>query len=127
MKKFIVLLALLTLGGCASLQGVQSPAQAVFAAKQSYTVALTAAVAYKRLPPCAAVPVAASASPAAPALLCSDPAKVKQLQAADTAADVLLDAAEATVRSGGGNMALAIRAANEAVAAFTTVAQMLSK
>ena len=127
MKKFFFLLAFLTISGCASFQGVQTPAQGVFVAKQSYAVALTAAVAYKALPACASVPVAASASPTAPNLLCSDPVKVKQLQAADTAADLLLDGAENTVRSGGSNMQLAIKAANEAVAAFTTITTMLSK
>ena len=127
MKKLFSILALALLSACASMQSVQNPAQAVFAAKQAYAVALTAAVAYKRLPPCATVPIAASASPTAPNLLCSRPAVVKQLQAADTAADVLLDGAEATVRTGGGNTQMAIKAATEAVAAFTTVTTMLNK
>lgn len=92
----------------------QSPAQAVYQAKTDYAIALTAAVAYKRLPPC---PTASK--------VCSDPKIVKQLQAADTAAAALLDGAEVTVRQGGGNAQMAITAAQQAVAALTSVTKLL--
>lgn len=119
MKKFLVSLALVGLTACASIGGSgapgMSPQQGVFAAKQSYAVALTAAVAYKRLPPCPT-----------PSKVCSDPKVVSQLQKVDEASAALLDGAEATVRSGGGNAAMAVKAATEAVSAFTTITQSLS-
>ena len=119
MRKALALLAFVMLtgfGGCASTP--TNPQQAVFAAKQSYAVALTVAVAYKRLPACA---------PAAPKV-CSDAKVVKQLQAADNAAAALLDGAEATVRTPGAglNAATAVKAAEQAVSAFVTITSALS-
>ena len=107
---------LLTAFGCASTAPV-NPQQAVFAAKQSYAVALTVAVAYKRLPAC---------TPTSPPL-CSKPDVVATLQKVDTASSALLDAAENTVRTqgAGANVQTAITAATQAVAAFTTITQSL--
>lgn len=112
MKRFAAVLALAILSACALIP--QSPQQAVFSAKQSYAVALTAAVAYKRLPPCPT-----------PSKVCSDKKVVGQLQKADDAAAALLDGAEVTVRTGGGNVAMAIQAAQQAVAAFTSITATL--
>jgi len=118
MKGIIALLAfvVLTALGCATTP--QSAQQAVFAAKQNYAVALTVAVAYKRLPTCA---------PAAPPL-CSKPDVVATLQKVDTASSALLDAAENTVRTqgAGANVQTAIKAATEAVSAFVTITAALA-
>jgi hypothetical protein len=91
-----------------------TPAQAVFAAKTQYAAALTVAVAYKRLPRCTV------ATPP-----CSDLTIVTRLQKADDAASALLDGAEITVRAGGDNTQLAITAAQQAVAAFTSITKTL--
>jgi hypothetical protein len=80
--------ALAALIGCASTTSI-TPAQTVFAAKSAYATALTAAVAYKRLPACT------SSQP----MPCSDAGVVQQLQRADNVAAVALDAAEAAVRT----------------------------
>lgn len=107
------LLAIL-LVGCVT---PQSGAQTVFQAKQDYAVALTAAVAYKRLPACGAT---------APKL-CSDKAVVTQLQKADDAAIALLDGAETVARTGGGNVAMALSAAEQSVKAFVSLTKTLEK
>ena len=103
---------LLSAGGCATAP--QSASQAVYAAKSDYAVALTAAVAYKNLSPCPT-----------PSKICSDPKIVHQLQVADNAAAALLDGAEVTVRAGGTNAQMAVTAAQQAVAAFTSVTKLL--
>jgi hypothetical protein len=113
MRKLLAVALLALTAACAVTP--QSPQQAVFAAKQDYAVALTVAVAYRRLPAC---------GPAAPPV-CSDKAVVTRLQKADDAAAALLDGAEATVRAGGGNVQMAITAAQQAVAALTSVTQTL--
>ncbi len=112
-----MLTALLLLAGCAAAP--QSPQQAVFEAKSSYAVALTAAVAYKRLPDCAR-----AAQP------CSDKAVVAQLQKADTVASVALDSAENAVRSPGFGQSVvssAVAAAQAALQAFTSITATLGK
>ncbi len=116
MKRILAILILTTVAACAGVSAPQSPQQAVFAAKQSYAVALTAAVAYKRLPPCPTV-----------TKVCSDPKVIAQLQKIDDASAALLDGAEATVRTGGGNVQMAITAAQQAVAAFSSITQTLGK
>lgn len=116
MKRILASAFLIVLMGCAGVTATLDPQQAVFAAKQSYAIALTAAVAYRRLPPCPNV------SP-----LCRDAKVLAQLQKIDDASAALLDGAEATVRSGGGNVAMAITAAQQAVAAFTSITQTLGK
>jgi hypothetical protein len=86
MKMLIAVIAL-AIAGCATPQSSQ---QSVFQAKTAYAVALTTAVAYKRLPDCATRPQP-----------CSDKAVVAQLQKADTVAATALDAAETAVRTPG--------------------------
>ena len=110
------LLIAVLLAGCAS---PQSPQQAVFEAKQSYAVALTAAVAYKRLPDCATRPQP-----------CSDKAVVAQLQKADTVASTALDAAENAVRTPGFGkevLSSAVAAANSALTAFVSITSTLRR
>lgn len=117
LRSFALALAVVAggLAGCATAgPGSLTPQTTVFAAKSSYAVGLQAAVAYKRLPPCAT-----------PAVLpCSDPALVARLQKADVAAAATLDAAELAVRMGGSTETRdkAIAAAQAAVSAFTTLA-----
>ncbi len=114
MKKLLAVFVLTLVASCASVTATVSPQQAVFAAKQDYAVALTAAVAYKRLPPC---PTATK--------ICKDAKVIAQLQKIDDASAALLDGAETTVRSGGTGAALAITAAQQAVSAFTTITKTL--
>lgn len=97
----LILAAAFAIAGCAATTSGTSPPgttttvagataeRTVFAAKSAYAVALTAAVAYKRLPVCAATPT----------LPCSSPVIVAQLQKADNVAAGALDAAEAAVRT----------------------------
>lgn len=110
------ILAIAALAGCQTTP--QNPAQAVYAAHGTYTVALTAAVQYKRLPPCA---------PAVKNIPCSNQAVVADLQKADDTAYAALSVAQRLVR---GNesptaMAQAIDAAVRAVRAFASIAQRL--
>lgn len=116
----VLAVALLSASACTTSPPAapQSPQQAVYAAKASYAVALSAAVAYKKLPTCTA----------GGAPLCSDPKVVATLQKVDTASIALLDAAEATVRTpgAGANAQTAVTAATQAVAAFTTITQALA-
>lgn len=103
--------------GCATAP--QNPAQAVYAAHGTYTVALTAAVKYKQLPPCGA--------PTSPAL-CSKREVVAQLQKADDVAFTALQAAQRIIRSadsGPGTIQTAIFNANQAVQAFASIAKTL--
>ncbi|MCR4299332.1 MAG: hypothetical protein NUV75_11405 [Gallionella sp.] len=119
MKAIIAVLSLVLLtafNGCASTP--TNPQQAVFSAKQSYAVALTVAVAYRRLPACGSP----TATP-----ICSKPDVVATLKKVDTASSALLDAAENTVRTqgAGANAQTAITAATQAVAAFQTITNAL--
>jgi hypothetical protein len=92
-------------GSAASAQ----PQQVVYQAKVAFNTALTAAVAYKRLPTCA-VPAR---------LPCSDPAVVAQLTKAANVADAALDAAEDAVRTPGFGTSVLSSAAAAAQAALT--------
>jgi hypothetical protein len=95
----------------------QTPEQGVYAAKQSYAIALSIAVAYRRLPVCGGATA-----------LCAKPELVATLQKLDDATAALLDGAENTVRMEGSgvNADTAVKAANEAVAAFTTITAVLN-
>jgi hypothetical protein len=120
MKKALALLACaVALAGCSTTGALpETPQQAVFAAKSTYSTALTAAVAYKRLPAC-------SAAVKPP---CSDPAMVAQLQKADNVAAAALDAAEAAARTpqiGQSAAARAVQAAQASLAALTTLIAQL--
>lgn len=112
-----ILFAAALLTACATTP--QNPAQAVYAAHGTYTVALTAAVKYKQLPACTL--------PAAPPL-CAKPEVVAQLQRADDAAYTALSTAQKLVRStteGAGTIQGAIFNATQAVNAFAAVAKAL--
>lgn len=119
MKRLIAgaILAIAMLAGCASTP--QNPAQAVYAAHGTYTVALTAAVKYKQLPACT--------QPAAP-LLCAKPEVVRQLQQADDVAYTALSTAQRIVRNtneGASTIQTAVFNATQAVNAFATIAKTL--
>jgi uncharacterized protein YcfL len=88
-SRALILSIALAVAGCASTTTSTTPAQTVFAAKSAYATALTAAVAYKRLPACS------STQP----MPCSDAGVVQQLQRADNVAASALDAAESAVRT----------------------------
>lgn len=119
MKRLLLMatLAAAMLTGCATTP--QNPQQAVYAAHGTYTVALTAAVKYKQLPPCD--------KPAAPPV-CSKPEVVAQLQKADDVAYSALSAAQKIVRNtteSAGSVQTAIFNANQAVGAFAAIAKTL--
>lgn len=112
-KKSLIV-AVLLLSGCAT---PETPQQAVFQAKSSYAVALTAAVAYKRLPDCSRAPQP-----------CSDKAVVVQLQKADNVASTALDAAETAARSPGFGqdiVSTAVGSAKAALSAFLSITSTL--
>jgi hypothetical protein len=96
----------------------QTPAQSVYAAQGAYASALTVAVAYKQLPTCDQAPRPT---------LCSDKAVVAKLQAADDVAYAALSAAQNIVRTPGAgvNVQTAIAAAEQAVAALTSITATL--
>ena len=114
MKRFLLAAVMAaSLAGCAAI-APESPQQAVFQVKSGYATALTAAVAYKKLPGCK-VPVQQP---------CSDAKVVAQMQKADNVAAGALDAAEAAVRTPGfGKNAVtsALGAARAALAAFVSI------
>jgi hypothetical protein len=98
----------------------QSPAQAVYASTATYDAALTVAVAYKNLPPCA---------PSSPPI-CSDPGVVATLQRADNVAFEALSSAQRVVRVPGQSQSAlqtAVQWANEAVAAFSRITATLQR
>jgi len=113
--KRLFIVALLALSACATAP--QSPAQAVYAAHGNYAAALTVAVAYRRLPPCA---------PSGPPL-CSDKRIVADLQKADNVAFDALSAAQRVARApgAGANVQTAINAANQAIGAFSSITASL--
>ena len=119
MKKllFSIILAVAMATGCASAP--QNPAQAVYVAHGTYTVALTAAVNYKRLPACG--------KPTSPPL-CSKPEVVAQLQKADDVAFTALQAAQRIIRAPDASattIQTALFNANQAIAAFEAIAKTL--
>lgn len=118
MKRLIALTIALLITACSTAP--QTPAQAVFAADSTYLVALQAAVAYKKLPPCE--------QPAAPTL-CSSAAVVAKLQQADDTAYAALSEAQTLVRSTApaDKVAAAVQIATEAVKVFAAIAQGVSK
>lgn len=126
MKRFTALCAALafialTGFGCSTTPsaGTLTPQQSVFEAEAAYEVALTAAVAYRKLPACGA-----SAPP------CSTPAVVAQLQHAQPAARMALDAAQAAVTTPGFGtdvVSTATGVAQAALKAFTAITSTLPK
>ena len=110
-RLFIAAALAAVLAGCAT---PQSPAQAIYQAKEGRVAALQAAVQYKRLPTCA--------SPVQPP--CKTEAAVIQLQKADDTAKAALDAAETAVRSkdfGKDVASTAVATALAALQAFTAI------
>lgn len=114
-------LAALTLAACASvgLPAPKDPAQAVYELDTGYAAALAVAVQYVQLPKCGS----ADAS-----VVCSDPAVVAKLRAADAVAAPALAAADAAVQAPGfGTDAVAtvVAAATAAVQAFIAITATL--
>lgn len=108
------------LTACASLGQNSTPAQKVFAATQDYDIALSVAVAYKRLPSCHAQPKV---------VLCSEPSVIATIQKADTVAYEALSAAQKVIRSQNPNQSslqTAVNWATGAVAAFSKITATLS-
>lgn len=96
------------------------PAQAAFAARTAYGIALTAANQYAAMPRCA---------PKAP-VLCSDQGAINVLRTLDATADSTTREAEQAVRSLGKDpdvIKAAVVAATSAVAAFKASAETLTK
>lgn len=123
MRRFL-LIALLALAACNSSGGIgsQSPQSIVYAARGSYDATVLAPAAnYAKLPRCAA------GSPATLAAPCSDTAVVAQLQKADAAAKIALDAAESQVRNFPTiDATSAIAAAQNAIAAASQILVLYS-
>jgi hypothetical protein len=121
MKSIIALLAFVTLTGfgcsVAPTGTTLTPQQSVFEAKAAYEVALTAAVAYKKLPACTA-----SQPP------CSTASVVAQLQKAQPVARLALDAAQDAVTTPGFGtdiVASAVGAGQAALKAFVAITSTL--
>jgi ABC-type uncharacterized transport system auxiliary subunit len=117
MKVLLSLLFAALLSACSSIP--ESPAQKVFAATSAYNAALSAAVAYKKLPACGQ-----TASPT----LCSDKGVVATVQKADNVAFEALKSAQTVVRQTGQtetSLQTAVRWATEAIAAFSRVVETL--
>lgn len=115
MKSAALMLLFVVFAGCAN---TQTPAQKVFAAHQVYEGALTAAVAYRKLPDCAK-----SDTP-----VCSDKEVVATVQKADIAAFEALKSAQNVVRSSKSKSALdtAVKWAQEAVNGFSRIVNGLN-
>lgn len=112
----VVVAAMALVAACTTAP--QNPAQAVYAAHGTYTVALTAAVKYKQLPPCTAQP----------APVCSKPDVVKKLQDADDVAYSALSLAQNLVRTappGSTSLQTAIFNATQAVGTFAAAVKAL--
>lgn len=118
MMKHLILALALAVAGCASTSGGTSAnaERTVFAAKSAYATALTAAVAYRRLPACASPRV----------LPCHEPAVLTQIQKADTTAAAALDAAETAVRTPQIGTTARERAVSAANAALASLSALLS-
>lgn len=119
----VMFAAVLSLG-CASTSvppgpGTKTPAATVFQVKSNYAAALTAAVAYKRLPTCSETVK----------MPCKDVAIVAQLQKADNVAFAAIDAAETAVRSPAMSqdaMSKAVTVAQSALSALVAITGSLA-
>ena len=114
----IVFLFAAILAACSSINTPTTPAQTIYQAESDYNAAATIVVAYKALPLCA---------PASPPL-CSKADVVDKLKQADTVAYNALVAAENVARTpgAGANAATAQLAAQQAIAALTTITATLA-
>lgn len=117
---FAVMALCLMIGACTTMDGKQlTPQQQMFSLKSSYEAALAVAVSYKKLPSCTL--------PAAPKV-CSDVAKVKELQQADDVAFASISAAEKAVRDpkfDPGVQNSALSTAKQALALLTALTAIL--
>lgn len=119
MHKAILVTALvapLALAGCKSMFG-ETPQQQVYAAKSAYHEAVKLALIYESLPRCAAGQTFADNK-------CSDAKVVDTIRKADDVAAATIDGAEKTVRdpaASDSNLSLAVVAAQNTVAAFTSI------
>jgi len=123
MKIFLACLISAFVAACSPGTSTDTPTvaaqKAVYRLKSNYDAALAIAIAYKQLPPCGL--------PASP-VLCAQPKVIAQLQQADYAAYPAFQAAENTVRSQGAgpNADTAIFAAQQAIAALTSITATLN-
>jgi hypothetical protein len=115
MKRIIATLFLAIIAACTTAP--KTPAQTVFLIESDYAAALTIAVQYKALPDCAI----------AQSVICSKLDVVAKIQKADDVAYPLLQAAQKVVRveGAGANAQTAVMAAQQAVAALTSITQTL--
>ena len=117
----LVVVAALSLAGCASVNGAPTAAlqRGVYSAESAFAAALPVAVAYENLPVCSA----------AQKFPCSDPEAVVKITAAAKAARASLATAEAAARSNSNGAALSTAAlqAQGDVAAFVALVGAFSK
>lgn len=108
-RSILIAIACAVLTACATTSSQSTdPADALFKAKQAYSVAQSAATIYVSLPLC---------GPAAPKL-CADPKIVVQIDDANTAATKALKAADDAVKSGQPNALILINAASAAASSL---------
>lgn len=115
MKHFVALLLVGLVAACANQNTGPSPANIVYAAKQTFVGAQTLAIQYVSLPRCG--------QPSSPPL-CSDQGVVDAIKKGNNDAVIALDAAEKTVRdpnASGSVVNAAVVGAQNAVAAFTAI------
>lgn len=111
---FSLLIVALMLGACAT---ADKPSQQVFAIHQSYDLALTGAVAYRQLPPCATPAVQP----------CRDPVVLEQIRKADLVAKPAMDAAQSAVRTPSFGEDVAQSAITAARAAMTALQAIIAQ
>jgi len=112
MRYVLALMAAIIFTACAVAP--QTPAQAVYVLQNDFRAALVVAVAYKELPDCETG-----------VKLCSDASMVRKLQDAYDVANASLNAAQVTIRTGGGNEKMAVTAAKQAVIVLTEITKKL--
>lgn len=112
----LILITAFSIGGLMGCTTPQTPQQAVFQVESNYAAALTAAVAYKRLPLCAEPAVQP----------CSRKSVVSQLQKADDVAAKALNAADTAVNTPGFGDAIAQSAITAARAALDALVSITS-
>lgn len=118
MKTLFAGIMALLLAACSTVP--QTPVQTVYAATATYAAALSVAVKYKQLPPCAD---AVTHSP-----ICSRAETVAELREADGKAFAALSAAQVAVRTpdiGTTAIERTVSAANRAIAVFSAVTASL--
>lgn len=115
MKKLLILLPIILM----SCTKPDTPQQAVFAAENSYAIALRAELAYSNLPRCG--------KPTSP-IVCSDVSVIKKLQKSDDIAWIALKDAETAVRTpgyGDSKVTTTVASATALVKAFASITDKL--